>query len=276
MARHIANLILGGAIAERFIVGVAVLTITVGSGSCRRQTEPDTERTRDTLCDGSTTKPKGPFMTNHRVKLDDERDTLRFPNELMAFLAIKPGSIIVDIGSGDGYTSMYLARETGSTGIVYAHNTPEWRSLLVPYQKDRLKNGALSGIQWTERDFEDPIGPELRGVDLVINVLTYHDLLYMSVNRDVMNKNIYNALRPGGRYVVVDHAARDLDADKVGHSLHRISEEFVTVELRRAGFVLERTSDVMRFAGDDRTTLAWTSPQPRTDRFILSFTKPMM
>ena len=230
---------------------------------------PGTAKAKET-----TTEPKGPFMTKHRVSVDNERDTLRFPNELMAFLAIKPGSTIVDIGAGDGYTTMYLVREAGPEGTVYAHNTPAWSSILAPYLKDRLKDGPLPGIQWIERGFEDPVAPEIRGVDLVINVMTYHDLLYMPVNRDVMNRNIHDALRPGGRYVVVDHAARKSDADKVGQSLHRISEAFVAEEVQRAGFTLERTSDVLRFGGDDRTTLAWTSPQPRTDRFILAFVKP--
>jgi len=219
--------------------------------------------------------PQGPFMTVGRVEKDDGRDTLRYPNELMAFLAIKPGSTVVDLGAGDGYTSMYLAREVGPEGAVYAQNPPAWSDYLVPALKDRLKGGPLVGITWIDQPFEAAIPPEIQGVDLVTNVLTYHDTLYMTVDREKMNANVYGALRPGGRYVIVDHAAREADAGDVGGTLHRVSEAFLIAEVERAGFALSSRSEIMRDASDDHTGVAWAEPQPRTDRFVLSFVKPV-
>ncbi len=214
------------------------------------------------------------FMVSNRVKMDDERDQLRHPNELIDFLQIKPGDIIADIGSGDGYTSMYLARATGSTGKVYAHNTPAWLGFLRPLIQNRLKEGPIAGVEWIEYPFSSPIPNHINNLDLVTNVLTYHDTLYMDVDRDKMNRNIFNALRSGGRYVVVDHAALDKDGDTVGHSLHRISERFIIDEIQKAGFILKNSAPFLRYDADNKKGLAWKSPQPRTDRFVLSFIKP--
>jgi len=213
-------------------------------------------------------------MTTSRVSMDDWRDKIRGPNELMGFLQIKPGSRIADISAGDGYTTMYLTREAGATGKVFAHNTPAWMGFIRPLIKDRVKDGPLKNVEWIERPFENPLPKSINNLDLVTNVLTYHDLLYMNVDRDKMNRVIYQALRPGGRYVIVDHAALDSDGAKVGHSLHRISEAFVIEEVKKAGFTLGPSSDILRFDADNKKSLAWKTPQPRTDRFVISFVKP--
>jgi len=218
--------------------------------------------------------PQGPFMSEHRVEKDAERDAVRYPNELMAFLAIQPGSTVVDLGAGDGYTSMYLAREVGPTGRVYAQNPASWKEFVEPGRAAREATGPLDRITWVTRDFESPIPEELTGVDWVTNVLTYHDTLYMPVDRDAMNTAIFSALKPGGHYVIVDHDARKEDGVKVGQTLHRVAEAAVIAEVQRAGFVLESTSPVLRDASDDHTGVAYQEPQPSTDRFVLSFVKP--
>ncbi len=215
----------------------------------------------------------GTFATNS-VAADAARNHNRHPDALLEFLAIVPGSKVVDVGAGDAFTSMHMAERTGPEGVVYAHNTPAWRGFLKPYVEDRLRNGPLAGIEWVEAPFADPVPEHIRDVDLVTNVLTYHDTVYYPVDRDAMNRNIFAALRPGGRYVIVDHAARPEDAEKVAHSLHRISEEFVIEEVTKAGFLVDSSADFLRYEDDDRTGLAWTSPQPRTDRFVIAFRKP--
>lgn len=217
---------------------------------------------------------QGPFMTSNRVSMDNWRDKIRKPNELMSFLKIKPGSRIADISAGDGYTTMYLTREAGATGKVFAHNTPAWMGFIRPMIKDRVNDGPLKNIEWIEHPFENPLPRSINNLDLITNILTYHDLLYMRVDRQKMNRVIYQALRPGGLYVIVDHAALDTDGAKVGHSLHRISEAFIIEEIKKAGFTLGSSSNILRFDADDKKSLAWKTPQPRTDRFVLTFVKP--
>jgi predicted methyltransferase len=89
-----------------------------------------------------------------------------------------------------------------------------------------------------------------------------------------LNRAILRALKPHAAYVVVDHSARREDRDRVSATLHRIAEDLVLEEVRNAGFLLAATADFLRYPADDRRTLAWTHPQPTTDRFALRFVKP--
>ena len=59
-----------------------------------------------------------------------------------------------------------------------------------------------------DREFDDPFPPEARDLDAVYIVLFYHDTVWMGADRDRMNRAVFNALRPGGFYFIIDHAAR--------------------------------------------------------------------
>jgi predicted methyltransferase len=215
-----------------------------------------------------------PIPPRARVPLDDERDRLRRPHELIAFLGLEPNQVVVELGAGDGYTAMHILSALDGTGRMIGQNPPEWHQFLQPYLAARLRHGPIEGLEWVERPFDNPIPLGAEEVDLVLSVLTYHDVLYMNVDRAQMNRAIFHALRPGGVYVVVDHSARRADGVAVGLSLHRVAEELVIGEVEDAGFRLHSTADHLRDPSDDRRTLAWLQPQPRTDRFMLRFVKP--
>ncbi len=222
----------------------------------------------------STTLPS-PIPASARVPLDDERDRLRHPLELMKFLKLQEGMVVVEIGSGDGYTAMHVASALNGKGRVLAQNPPEWRGFLQPYLTARLRNGPLKGVEWVEEPFDAPVTAEPGSVDRVLNILTYHDLPYMDVDRAKMNRAIFTMLKPGGAYIVVDHSARKQDADKVASTLHRIAEGLVVAEVEHAGLRLDETADFLRYPDDNLMSLAWAKPQPKTDRFVLRFVKPM-
>ena len=109
-------------------------------------------------------------------------------------------------------------------------------------------------------------------------VLFYHDTVWMGANRDRMNRAVFDALRPGGFYVIIDHAARAGSGTADAETLHRIDEAFVIAEVERAGFKLHAVGDFLRNPADKRD---WNA-SPRTagkrrgtsDRFALQFVKP--
>jgi predicted methyltransferase len=88
-----------------------------------------------------------------------------------------------------------------------------------------------------------------------------------------MNANIYAALKPGGRYVVVDHSAKPGSDISSGKTLHRIDQTIVVAEVRKAGFVLEAEGDFLRDPADTREVSSGDSKIP-TDKFALRFVKP--
>ncbi|MNC92449.1 hypothetical protein D3C83_88790 [compost metagenome] len=88
-----------------------------------------------------------------------------------------------------------------------------------------------------------------------------------------MNRAVFDALKPGGVYIVADHSALPGTRGSAAKSLHRIDEALVREEVAAAGFKLVAEGDFLRNAGDPRDTLVFKSEVP-TDRFILKFVKP--
>ena len=112
-------------------------------------------------------------------------------------------------------------------------------------------------------------------VDVVFNVLYYHDLPIFNIDVDVLNKKIYDALKPGGVFLVIDHNAEAGSGLRDIESLHRIDPAVVEEQILAAGFELEVKSDMLAHPEDDRTAMVF-SPGTRggTDRTIWKFVKP--
>ena len=72
-------------------------------------------------------------------------------------------------------------------------------------------------------------------LDLVLINVIYHDTTYLDVDRDQMNKAVFDALKPGGAYVVIDSSAKPGTGTADGKTLHRIDEQAVRTEVERAG-----------------------------------------
>jgi len=225
-----------------------------------------------------------PFVRNvvqdpTRLESDQALDAGRHPDELLAFLEVGPGLRVGEIGAGGGYTTELVARAVGERGRVFAENNrlSLERFAAKPWA-DRLQRPAMRNVVRVDREFDDPFPPEARDLDVVYVVLFYHDTVWMGANRDRMNRAVFDALRPGGFYVVVDHSARPGSRTADASTLHRIDEAFVIAEVERAGFKLSAVGDFMRNPADKRD---WNA-SPRTagerrgtsDRFALQFVKP--
>jgi predicted methyltransferase len=125
------------------------------------------------------------------------------------------------------------------------------------------------------RPFEDPMPPELAaaGVDLVTLMFNYHDLGYMGVDRAAMNRAVFRALKPGGLYVIADHAGRPGTGISESGTLHRIEESFLRQEVEASGFRLLAEGSFLRNPNDPRDKNTPDPPQPK-DEFVLKFAKP--
>jgi predicted methyltransferase len=112
----------------------------------------------------------------------------------------------------------------------------------------------------------------------VITVQNYHDLhLKMSRadNAGKIDALIFKALKHGGVFLIVDHAAVDGSGLSAPDSLHRIDIAVVKKEVEAAGFKLAAESPLLRNPADPRTTIVFDpSIRGKTDQFILKFVKP--
>jgi predicted methyltransferase len=195
-------------------------------------------------------------------------DAARRPAELLQFAEIRPGMQVLDVSAGGGYTSQLLALAVGEGGVVWAQREQPGAALTK-----RLADHPQTNFQVVLRPFEDPVPPQAPPLDLVTLILNYHDITYLPVDRAKMNQRLFAALKPGGRYVIVDHSAKPGADVAVGKSLHRIDEALVVAEVKRAGFKLEAEGDFLRDPADTREESSGDAKIP-TDKFALRFVKP--
>jgi len=203
------------------------------------------------------------------IRTDGDRgiDERRHPVELLQFADVRPGMRVLDVAAGGGYTSQLLALAVGPSGKLWAQAPTPGARL-----KERLAAHPQENFIVTARPFDDPAPPEAAPLDLVTLILNYHDISYLPVDRDAMNRKIFAVLKPGGRYVIVDHSALAGSGISAGKTLHRIEEAFVVAEVKRAGFVLEGEGSFMRNPADKRDDSS--APPKETDKFVLRFVKP--
>jgi predicted methyltransferase len=213
-----------------------------------------------------------------RSDTDRELDAGRKPAELLAFSGAAPGMKVADLAAGGGYTTELLARMVGDTGTVYGQNTKFILGFAEKPWSERLTRPVMKHVVRIDSEFDEPLPANVKDLDLVTLVLFYHDTVWLETDRPRMNRNVFAALKSGGRFVIVDHSAKPGEGVSVVKSLHRIEESVVKAEVEQAGFVLDAQADFLREPADTRD---W-SASPKTagerrghsDRFVLRFKKP--
>jgi predicted methyltransferase len=203
-----------------------------------------------------------------RSDQDRRADEARKPVEFLEFAQVKPGMRVLDVAAGGGYTTQLLALAVGGDGRVWAQTEGP-----APSLQKRLSEHPQPNIVPVTRSFEDPVPEGASNLDLVTIVMNYHDIAYLPVDRARMNRRLFDALKPGGRLVLIDHSAKAGTGVSATKTLHRIDESVVREELRQAGFRLEAESNFLRVPADPRDQAFFDMRTP-TDKFALRFVKP--
>jgi len=209
-----------------------------------------------------------------RSDADRKTDLRRRPEMMLAFTGVKAGMKVLDLGAGAGYSTELLARSVGPQGVVYAQNT---RAMIDQFIKtrfdERAAKPAMKNVVKLIREFEDPVPPEVRDLDLVTQYFEYHDAPARGFDRAKMNRRVFELLKPGGHYVIADHTAKPGSGVSTSATLHRIDEALVREEVEAAGFKLVATGDFLRNPDDPRDE-APPRAKVRVDEFVLKFVKP--
>jgi len=206
---------------------------------------------------------------------DTVRDAGRRPAEVLDFFEVRPGLQVAELMAGSGYYVEILAYAVGPSGGVYAHNNAYVLSKFADGPLSaRLERLALPRVHRVDAELEAP-GLPAGQLDLALMVLFYHDSVWMETDRAVMNRAVFDALKPGGIFGVVDHHAQPGSGTRDVRSIHRIDRQVVVDEVVAAGFVLEAESDLLAHPEDMRTGNVFDDAlRGRTDRFVLRFRKP--
>jgi predicted methyltransferase len=213
-----------------------------------------------------------------RPPADSSRDVARKPAELLALGEVKPGQKVADFMMGGGYFTRVLSPAVGPTGKVYAYQSSEFIKFRAAYASEQ---SSVVADYKNVVPLTAPVAaaglPE--GLDLVLTVQNYHDLhlkAFPADTADTVNREIFKALKPGGIYLVVDHAAAAGSPLTVADTQHRIDEAIVKTEVEAAGFKLVTADDKLLGNPADPHDKGVFDPSIRghTDQFVLKFRKP--
>jgi len=205
---------------------------------------------------------------------DKKNDAHRHPAQLLDFIGVKPGMKVLDLVAGGGYTSELLARALGPNGHLYAQSAPTSPEKSRNNLMERLKKPVMANTELCDTSVEAPIPASVHDLDAVTLILNYHDISYLPIDRAKMNKAVFDGLKKGGVYVIVDHAAKPGEGVSVGKSLHRIEESVVVSEVEAAGFKKAAEADFLRQPNDPKDQPFFKMEGQPTDQFVLKFVKP--
>ena len=203
-------------------------------------------------------------------------------SELIKFARVDAGSTIIDVYPGDGDWTRLFSEIVGPKGRVYS---------FVPAEVAHFKNDPVGRMRTLAKE-PGRENVEAVSADLVAmpeatqpaDVLWLH-LFYHDLHTELMqakgataaqfNREVYERLKPGGRYVIIDHAAAVGTGTSSAQSLHRIEPASVREEVEAAGFVLDAKSTMLA-SGDDTHSIKVFDPSIKgeTDRFAYRFVKP--
>jgi predicted methyltransferase len=211
-----------------------------------------------------------------QVKLD----ATRRPRTLIAFAGVRSGARIADFMPGNAYFTRILSDVVGPTGRVYAYIPAEQIANCPPSEIAGAQ--AVGGdpgyanvtvLTGTLADFRMP-----EQLDLIWTAQNYHDLhdsFLGPADVTALNKAIFNALRPGGIFLVIDHVADKGSGLRDTETLHRIDPALMQQEIEAAGFILEAQSEVLRNPNDDHTRSVFDAGiRGVTDQVVFRFRRP--
>jgi predicted methyltransferase len=156
-----------------------------------------------------------------------KRDEWQRPAEVMEAMGVKTGHRVADIGCGFGYFTFRLAARVGAEGKVYAVDIDEEAIEKVRLRKEGEK---LDQVEPVLGESADPRLPN--DLDAVLIVDTYHEFR----EYDRMTQAVFQALKPGGRLVIIDGEGPAGRPRTEYHRLHTIPAELVREEVTRHGF----------------------------------------
>ena len=212
-------------------------------------------------------------ITGARPSEEVARDPFRYPLDMLEFIGLEPGMRIADVRPEEGYFTRLFAPVVGPEGRVYA---------FVPTLTAGREQAFAEGLQ-AEYGNVTPVIGELdemsfpEPLDIVFTAQEYHDFHIDRFDTDVaeMNRRVFQALRPGGLYIVLDHSGRPGTGATEVATLHRIEGAFLRREVEAAGFVFEGETRVLANPDDAMDVSVFDeSIRGRTDQFVYRFRRP--
>lgn len=149
-----------------------------------------------------------------------QRTHEEMPDEVVAALELKPTDVVADIGAGSGYFSFRMAEMVPQGRVLAVDIQPEMLQMI----EERRQADGVDNVQGVLGSVDDTRLPD-NSIDLALLVDAYHEFSHPYE----MLSSIYDALKPGGRIVLLEYRAEDETVPI--RPLHKMSETQVVREM---------------------------------------------
>jgi len=169
--------------------------------------------------------------TDRRAR-ETQREEQQRVADVFKALGVAPGAVVADVGAGQGFYTVRLAKAVGDTGKVYAVDVS---ASALQSLRDRVADEKLGNVDVIEGAVDDPRLPT-GSLDAVLIVNAYHEM----TEHQKMLSHIRAALKPGGRLVILEPISPSLrDRERAEQTRqHEIAPSIVQQEAKSAGFAV--------------------------------------
>ena len=212
-----------------------------------------------------------------RTAAEKERDANRKPRETLEFLGLREDMRVVElVPSGGWYTKIIAPIVSGKGEYYVTLGTRRMKSLIGKHDELSEVN-VLPDPKFIPTDImgQFDLGEFSLGIDDVDLVLTFRNLHnFLPTARGRINQAVFDALKPGGLYGVIDHTRRH-NEPHTAENWRRMDPVLAIREIQAAGFELVDYSD-LHYRPDDelRYEVGRKTVKGNSDRFTLLFRKP--
>jgi len=223
-------------------------------------------------------KIRAAMATDIRGNEDTERDANRKPVETLEFFGLRDSMKIVELIPGGGWYTKLLAPTMAENGEFYValgtgriketlSGQPGFEKMKIVAEDSKIYRLEGGGGYTIETN-----GLGVTDADMVLTFRNYHN--FGPEGRSALNQAVFDALKPGGIYAVVDHTRRHMEGDNPENG-RRIDPVMAIKEIQAAGFRLVDYS-TLHYRPDDelRYEVGRKTVTGNTDRFTLKFVKP--
>jgi predicted methyltransferase len=224
------------------------------------------------------TKLKAAMEADIRTESEVERDRNRSPVETLEFFGLRDDMKVIELLPGGGWYTKLLAPVMADNGELYVAlgtgrvkervlNQDGFENVIVVAEDAKIYRPEGSRFYALELDTL-----EVEDADIVFTFRNYHN--FAAEGRAAMNRAVYDALKPGGTYAVVDHNRRHMESDN-NENRRRVDPVLAIREIEAAGFEFVDFTD-LHFRPDDelRYEVGRKTVTGNTDRWTLKFRKP--